>query len=509
MFLANRVRSSTSEERKLQRGAIAGAASAFSVSNSTVDKIWRKNKNGITKPEHHKLDLRRKKGSGRPSTLSVDQVKARVKAVPFSLRKSLRALSPHVGIPRTTLHRYLSRGVLAKSGSAVKPMLTDANKVARVDYCKGFVDAEGCFEEMLDRVDIDEKWWLLTEKSCSYIVVPGEELPPSRFVKHKSHIIKAMCLCASARPRQNPETGDWWDGKIGMWFFVEYVAAKRGSKNRPAGTIETKPVNVDKKVFVQMVVDDLLPAIEEKWPAWARKKISIQLDNAPAHQKSNTNLQISAKLEEMAARGWTIDFVLQPPNSPDTNIKDLALFRAMQSLQYTKPSKNIDELIANATQAFLEYPLDFCKKVWTTAQMVMNEIIRCEGGNTYKLPHAQKDAIVRSQKRDIPLRLPCQAMHTGGAINGAVIRAYMEGGLAASNQVAPAPQVMVSGKISTACVVPASWPAVISPTRPRVANETDGVWSNFVDDDFWDNFAERIEWGGEEYEHDGVELAAA
>ena len=170
--------------------------------------------------------------------------------------------------------------------------------------------------------------------------------------------------------------------------------------------------------------------------------------------------------------------------------------------------KNIDELIANATQAFLEYPLDFCKKVWTTAQMVMNEIIRCEGGNTYKLPHAQKDAIVRSQKRDIPLRLPCQAMHTGGAIDGAVIRAYMEGGLAASNQVAPAPQVMVSGQISTACVVPASWPAVISPTRPRVANETDGAWSNFVDDDFWDDFAERIEWGGEEYDHDALPAAA-
>ena len=71
----------------------------------------------------------------------------------------------------------------------------------------------------------------------------------------------------------------------------------------------------------------------------------------------------------MAARGWAIDFVMQPPNSPDTTIKDLALFRAMQSLQYTKPSKNMDELIENATQAFLEYPLDLCKKVWTTAQI--------------------------------------------------------------------------------------------------------------------------------------------
>ena len=188
-----------------------------------------------------------------------------------------------------------------------------------------------------------------------------------------------------------------------------------------------------------MVIDNLLPAIEEKWLAWSRKKISIQMDNAPAHKKSRQNTQPIATLEEMAARGWAIDFVIQPPNSPDTNIKDLTLFHAIQSLQYTKPSKNMYELIENATQVFLEYPIDLCKKVWTTAQMGMNEIIPCGGGNTYKLPHAGKDAIIRSQKQDIPLHLPCQAMHTGGAIDGSAIKEYMGDGITASNQVVTAP----------------------------------------------------------------------
>ena len=91
------------------------------------------------------------------------------------------------------------------------------------------------------------------------------------------------------------------------------------------------------------------------------------MDNSPAHKKLNNNAQINAKLEETASRGWEIDFVLQPPNSPDTNTKDLSLFRARQSLQYTKPLKNIDKLIKNTTQTFLEYPMDICKKVWTTA----------------------------------------------------------------------------------------------------------------------------------------------
>jgi hypothetical protein len=157
-----------------------------------------------------------------------------------------------------------------------------------------------------------------------------------------------------------------------------------------------KSIIVDNKTFVKMVINDLLPVIKEMWPAWAHTDISIQMDNVPAHKKLNKTAQIIATLEEMAARGWAIDFVLQPPGSPNTNIKDFALFLKMQSLQYTNPLKNINKLIENTTQAFLEYTMDVCKKLWTTTQMVMNEIIRCGGGNTYKLPHARKDAIVCS-----------------------------------------------------------------------------------------------------------------
>ena len=83
---------------------------------------------------------------------------------------------------------------------------------------------------------------------------------------------------------------------------------------------------------MKIVTDNLLPAIEEKWPAWSRKKVSIQMDNDPSHKKSSRNTQLIATLEEMAACGWAIDIAMQPPNSSDTNIKDLAFFRAMQSL---------------------------------------------------------------------------------------------------------------------------------------------------------------------------------
>ena len=120
----------------------------------------------------------------------------------------------------------------------------------RVSYCESFIESDGCFSDMLDRVDIDEKWWYITRVNTSYIIVEGE-VAPDRKVAHKSHIIKVMCLTAMARPRQNPLTKEWWDGKIGTWFFIEKIAALiQASSERYDGiqTNESKQAHVYTKV---------------------------------------------------------------------------------------------------------------------------------------------------------------------------------------------------------------------------------------------------------------------
>jgi hypothetical protein len=223
----------------------------------------------------------------------------------------------------------------------------------------------------------------------------------------------------------HPVRNEWWDGKIGTWFFTEQVAARRNSVNRPAGTIETKPVKVSKEVFVGKCISALLPAIENKWPGWCPKRVRIQQDNAPAHPKPGKSLLLNEKIAEMQTRGWYIEFVAQPPNSPDCNVEDLCFFRAIQAIQYTKPSKNIDELIAHVQEAYEELSLHTCKKVWTSLQMVMNEIILCGGNNNYKLTHASKEKLMFNFGRDIPLHLPCEAYLSRGPINGQTIRTEM------------------------------------------------------------------------------------
>ena len=299
----------------------------------SVQKVWLNHKMSILYPEKYNLDVTRKKGSGGANKINVEALQQQVKGVKFSDRQTIRSLALAIKVPRSTLHRALQISAQQRAASSIKPHLTPQNKTQRVMYCRSFVEDDKYFGDMMDRVDYDEKWFYITQKRTKYIVVPGE-VPPLRTCKHKSHLIKVMCLTAVARPREIAATGEWWDGKIGMWFFITEYTAQRRSRNRLAGTKETKTVKVNREVTVNMIIENLLPAIEEKWPSGSTKRVRIQHDNATPHPPPGTNAAINAKLAEMATRGWDIQFITQPPNLPDCNTLDLAFFRAIQSLQY-------------------------------------------------------------------------------------------------------------------------------------------------------------------------------
>ncbi len=89
----------------------------------------------------------------------------------------------------------------------------------------------------------------------------------------------------------------------------------------------------------------------------------------------------------------------------------------IQSLQYQKPAKNLDEMMAILHDAYTELPLDICKNVWTTAQLVMNQVFLCNGGNNYKLPHVGKLKIAAANGHDILMRLPCRVLIAGNHLN--------------------------------------------------------------------------------------------
>jgi hypothetical protein len=333
---------------------IANDLITLGVSPRYVGDIWRKHKNEIIDPLNTALmkSLKHRKGAGAPWRISIKDFQARVKAVPFHFHKNVRTLAYKVGIPRTTMQQALKIGCLKTSKNSIKPFLTPKNKADRAAYCHRFVGEDSWFGDMMDRVDINEKWFYLSEVVTTYILVPGE-VPPHRTCKQKSHIIKAMCLTAMARPRKGPVTGVWWDGMISTWIFVKQESAQRTSKNRPAGTLETKSVSVDRKAMTEMFLDNLFPAILEKWPPWEKRRIHIQLNNAPAHPKTGKlGKKIADHLGEYSALGLDINFAMQPANSPDVNTLNLAFFQVIQLLQYQKPTNNIDKMIAHVLEAY-------------------------------------------------------------------------------------------------------------------------------------------------------------
>ena len=160
-----------------------------------------------------------RKQTARKKKWDVDALKVEVRTnVRLNDRQNLSLLSRNIGVPYVTLHRMMTNGHFRWHTSALKPHLTEENKVARVAYALDEVDGATLvgggggggvaqFKNMYDPVDINERGFYQTEDGKSYILIGSEDDPddqeaaPHRTVRHKNHITKVMFLCAQARPR--------------------------------------------------------------------------------------------------------------------------------------------------------------------------------------------------------------------------------------------------------------------------------------------------------------------
>ncbi|KAH9147093.1 hypothetical protein AeRB84_009211 [Aphanomyces euteiches] len=282
--------------------------------------------------------------------------------------------------------------MLKRVSSRLKPLLTEANKAERLSFAASFVINDGIqsrFADMMDTVHVDEKWFFLKRTKTKYYLWHDEE-EPLRETKSKNFITKVMFLVAVARPRIDQDSGLAFDGKIGCWPFVVQELALRSSRNRPRGTLETKPIAVTGEVYQRYLTDCVLPAIFAKFPkSAASRRIYIQHDNAGPHQAIDKSVIVSLANEF----GWDVSMRSQPPNSPDFNVLDLGFFNSIQSLQYQSVVKTIDELIDAVESAFIALPFDTLARTFITLQKVFDLSIGLQGSNVYKLPHLKKSSL--------------------------------------------------------------------------------------------------------------------
>ena len=132
------------------------------------------------------------------------------------------------------------------SNLAIRPDLTAPDKLLRLRFSLEALELDRFlntikFRNMHNTVHIDEKWFYITKGAQRYYLAPGE-VEPHRTCQNKRFISKIMFMCAVTRPLILENGEVLFDGKIGIFPFTKHVPAKRKSKNRSAGTMETKPI---------------------------------------------------------------------------------------------------------------------------------------------------------------------------------------------------------------------------------------------------------------------------
>ncbi|KAH7839797.1 hypothetical protein Vadar_009016 [Vaccinium darrowii] len=283
-----------SSNGKLKRGSLLEIAKLFSVHVKTISKIWRRGKAAIINGDVVDVSSIRPTRVGR-KRVQIDRNE--VMKVPRHHRTNIRSLSVELKLPKSTVHRRIK-------------------------------------EE-------SEKFYLLPEED-----------EPLHTCKSKRFITKVMFLAAVARPRFDTNQNEVFSGKIGIFPFTIKEPAKRSSKNRCAGTLETKAITqVTKQIIRSCMIEKVLLAIRSKWPrSCGTEIVYIQQDNARPHILPSDVEFVEASRED----GFDIRLSCQPPSSPDMNVLDLGFFRAIQSLQHQEAPKNIDELVAAVEKSFNE-----------------------------------------------------------------------------------------------------------------------------------------------------------
>ncbi|KAK9668400.1 hypothetical protein RND81_13G057600 [Saponaria officinalis] len=361
---------------KTKRGIMKLMASQFQVDRRTIFEVWRTAKAQRQSGQSLNLTSKMPGKEGRPS---IEVPVEKIMNTSKSERTTLEQMGIVAGVSKSTVKKWVIEGKLKVHSSAIHPQLSADNKLLRLKFVISKLYFDKIlkilkFKDMNNVVHIDEKWFNMTQTTARYYLVDGE-IHPHRTCKSKRFITKIMFMTA-----------------IGIFPFTYQQPAKRRSKNREAGTLETKAIeSIDKEVIKTMLLNNVIPAIKRKWPSCASKTIFIQQDNARPHTKANDPEFLLAATSD----GFDIQLTHQPANSPDLNVLDLGFFRSIQSLQTKKNAKTVDELIRNVEKAWEEEKADCLNDMWLSLQACMLEIMKRRGQNDYKLPHLKKQTLRR------------------------------------------------------------------------------------------------------------------
>jgi len=126
---------------RLVKGAIEEAKKNFPFKDTQIKLIWRKARAGAVDPDVQVDYTTQKVGnSGRKAKYDKQKVLNIIQRLTVSQHRNLRALSCAMSISRSALGRMRKAGWFVWHSNAIKPFLTEENKMARLEFAKSFVN---------------------------------------------------------------------------------------------------------------------------------------------------------------------------------------------------------------------------------------------------------------------------------------------------------------------------------------------------------------------------------
>ncbi|XP_021753782.1 uncharacterized protein LOC110719188 [Chenopodium quinoa] len=363
---------------ELPRRCLLQMAKKYGIHISTSMRVLQFVKQSIA--QGNVIDVRSKKlgkTGPKPRIITNDYLQS----VPLYKRTTERSYAAYLKVSHGYLHRLKKKGRLRTHTTANHPALTSNDKVAKLKWALAHIHpipavGDPTFISMQQVIHIDEKWFYMNPEIRRFYLLPKEE-NPYRCQQSKRYKIKAMFMGMIGKPLYDLSGNMLHDGKYKIFPFTYQQMAKKKSKNRDTGVMETKDrQSVTKEEIRKMLLTNIILALHRKWHPRLSKDIYIQWDNANPHQIPRDEEFIAA----CTTHGFNIQMIFQPAQSPDLNVLDLGLFKVIQSLQYQSFPTKIDELIEKVYQAYEWFDPVLNKYSWITLQSVMKKILEKEGG---------------------------------------------------------------------------------------------------------------------------------
>ena len=109
----------------LRKKATTEVAEMFNVKRARVQDFWRRAKQCRAQGIPIDVSSRKKKNSGHKNNeINLSDIAN----VPLQLRGTLRSFASAAGVPKSTLHRMLKKGILRRHSNTLKPLLKEENK---------------------------------------------------------------------------------------------------------------------------------------------------------------------------------------------------------------------------------------------------------------------------------------------------------------------------------------------------------------------------------------------